>query len=110
MDKAEYFNRVEFVRENVSRNDKLLQLAEECNELAQAILKVRRLEKSSNKPHQSKSEIYANLYEEMADVELCMDILKNELTSAIILVEKNHKLKRWCDRIDTEGAYEECKN
>lgn len=108
MDKKEYFYNLEIIRENVSREDRLLQLAEECNELAQAILKVCRLEKGSNKPQGSKAEVYVNLYEEMADVKLCMSTIENEFTDPLIQVNKDHKLARWVERV--KGVNETCKN
>lgn len=108
MDKQEYFYNIEYIKENVSREDRLLQLAEECNELSQAILKVCRYDKGSNKPQGSKTEVYGNLYEEMADVKLCMATIENEFTDSLIQVNKNHKLARWVNRV--KGVNDTCKN
>ena len=51
----------------------LEQTAEECSELAQACLKLSRYYRNENQTNRSKNELIANMYEEIADVEICID-------------------------------------
>lgn len=53
----------------------LEQLAEECSELAQAALKLARLERGENPTPKTEEECIAALKEEMADVGLCIDAI-----------------------------------
>lgn len=53
----------------------LEQTAEECTELAQACLKLSRYYRCENPTHKSKDEILTNMYEEIADVEICISEL-----------------------------------
>lgn len=55
--------------------DRLIQLAEECSELAQAALKVVRTLPSSMNPTPVRSDdAMANMYEEFGDVLMCADL------------------------------------
>lgn len=58
----------------------LEQTAEECVELAQSCLKLARLMRGENPVHKSLSDILDNLHEEIADVEICIDELKQSRT------------------------------
>lgn len=93
---------MEFIRERLSQEELLAQLAEECAELGKAALKLRRVYDGTNPTPVKRSEAYANLLEEVADVQLCLDILGvNELVLAQHEIRKtmNAKLDRWCQRL-----------
>lgn len=87
--------------ENVDEEDRLFQLAEECNELSQAVFKLYRYKKGTNKPKGTLTSVYNNLMEEIADVSLCLDVVVNSrpTTKALVKAKKEYKLKRWIDRI-----------
>lgn len=53
----------------------LEQLAEECGELTQAALKLARLRRGENPTPKTEMQCIAGLTEEIADVELCINIL-----------------------------------
>ena len=79
----------------------LEQCAEECNELAQACLKMARKLRGDNPTPKSIDEIVANLTEEIADVEVCIDeILYSKIVSddSIDTVKKS-KTRRWRQRV-----------
>lgn len=75
------------------------QLAEECAELAQAALKLQRIEEGKNPTPVTREDAAANLLEEGSDVELCMQILNSsglKTWDPDIAVSKQ---RRWEDRI-----------
>lgn len=91
-----------FIIENVSYEDRLLQLAEECNELSQAILKWHRLIKGTNPPSNTES-IVDNLNEELVDVQLCLKTITKNIdtqTRAELDIKEFSKLNRWVERIN----------
>ena len=59
----------------------LEQTAEECIELAHACLKLARHMRGENETHKDINDIYANLSEELADVNICV----NELLDAGVI-------------------------
>lgn len=79
----------------------LEQLAEECGELTQAALKLARLKRGENPTPKSEMQCIAGLTEEIADVELCIDLLKRggivdkDRVSAIM----RNKEVRWNGRL-----------
>ncbi len=84
----------------VSYEDRLLQLAEECNELSQAILKWYRATSNTNPPAEN-VDVFKNLYEELADVRLCLKtVVDDTATKEIVQENENYKLKRWVKRLD----------
>lgn len=76
------------------------QLAEECAELAQAALKYARIKRGENPTPKTRAEAKAALLEEIADVELCVDLLPYEPGDApkIDLI-KGQKNQRWRQRL-----------
>lgn len=66
---------IEFIRENLSQEELLTQLAEECAELSKAALKLRRVYNGNNPTPVRRPEAYDNVIEEIADVMLCIDVL-----------------------------------
>lgn len=109
---------IERIREKLGDDELLCQLAEECAELAQAALKVKRAMTAKNYTPVGLSEARAKLLEECADVLLCMDaiefIQKNDYEIAKVMDEK---LERWVERIENPNippcgstAWWVCKN
>lgn len=76
----------------------LEQLAEECTELAQAALKLARLERGENPTPKTLGECFKDLIAEMADVNLCIWVIE---TSRGLDLRRysNWKLERWAKRI-----------
>lgn len=79
----------------------LEQLAEECSELAQAALKLARLERCENPTPKTEEECVSALNEEMADVCLCMDVIKcvREYDLSNVGNKACVKMERWAQRI-----------
>jgi NTP pyrophosphatase (non-canonical NTP hydrolase) len=73
----------------------LEQLAEESTELAHAALKQARIERDENPTPVSASEAFSNLFEEVADVRLCIRAI--EATQA----KKKQAVQRKKERHDT---------
>lgn len=94
---------IDFIRHHVSDVEILCQLAEECNELAHAALKLRRTMTNDNPTPISECEAKKNLMEEIADVSLClkalgMDLIDREFCLNITRTT-NEKARRWAGRI-----------
>lgn len=92
---------IEYIREQLSQEELLCQLAEEASELAQAALKLRRVYDGSNPTPVKRSEAFDNLKEEIADVELVLMVLGYDRS---MLISEKHKrmdtkLARWVHRL-----------
>lgn len=76
------------------------QLAEECSELAQAALKLARLERGENPTPKAKIDCESALMEEIADVHLCIGVISThfECYSKLNDIEIS-KRERWAQRI-----------
>ena len=80
---------------------KLIQLAEEASELAQACLKlVRVMDGDSPAPEQA---VRDNLIEEMADVSVCMTALQDIAPLSQVGEIITQKAQRWEDRLNGKG-------
>ena len=80
---------------------RLIQLAEEASELAQACLKlVRVMDGDTPLPEQY---VRDNLIEEMADVSVCMTALQDIAPLSQVGEIINQKAQRWEDRINGKG-------
>lgn len=92
---------VDLIREKLSQEELLCQLAEECAELGKAALKLRRAYDGTNPTPIKNAEAYNNLLEEIADVILCLEVLNLHAPAAMFEVEKtmNMKVKRWALRL-----------
>lgn len=77
----------------------LEQLAEECSELAQAALKMSRVLRGENPTPKTWTECLDALTEEIADVELCTDQLKDFVDDFRIETIKDQKWARWEARL-----------
>lgn len=88
--------KISYIRSKVSTTDMLVQVAEECNELSAAVLKLIRKLNGENPTPKTDEEIKANIQEEMTDVFLCIDVLGG------VYLDKeqyNYKLNRWVERL-----------
>ena len=77
----------------------LAQLAEECSELAQAALKLRRAMGTVNPPRITMAEAINKLNEEWADVLVCIDELDGFVNDGLVHQIAEYKKKRWIDSI-----------
>jgi NTP pyrophosphatase (non-canonical NTP hydrolase) len=93
---------IEFIRDNLSEEELLAQLAEEAAELGHAALKMRRVMDGRNPTPVRLSEAYANLQEEIADVQLVLEVLGLD-GYAQHAEARQAKLDRWVGRL-REGA------
>lgn len=80
----------------------LEQLAEECGELTQAALKLARLRRGENPTPKTEKECRDALVEEMADVQLVIDLLtmSGVIGDAEVRIRMGKKMLRWLDRIE----------
>lgn len=76
----------------------LEQLAEECSELAQAALKLARLERGENPTPKTEEECVKALLEELGDVNLCMSVIEANRGIHIRCLSVDKK-ERWAQRI-----------
>lgn len=94
---------IKYIREQLSKEELLCQLAEEAAELGQAALKLRRAIDGKNYTPVSVGEAIANLQEEIADVWVSLQALGLDRS---ILYEHNaqEKIKRWADRLKANAV------
>ena len=85
----------EFVSNEINRSALYEHLAEEASELAQAALKVARIQRGENPCGTEIEEALDNMVEEFTDVMLVSDIIGYEKNETIYA----YKLNRWVDRI-----------
>ncbi|MBQ8382027.1 MAG: hypothetical protein IJX47_02350 [Clostridia bacterium] len=91
---------IQEIRKMISEEDMLCQLAEECAELAQAALKLRRAVTQTNPTTVTNFEAIVNLQEEAADVLLCLRVLPATAASGRIVDSVIFsKADRWLNRL-----------
>lgn len=88
-----------FIRQKLSKEELLCQLAEEASELAQAALKLRRVFDGTNPTPTTRKEAVRNFSEEISDVALLVYLLGLDNHLARDNEIMNFKLNRWCDRL-----------
>lgn len=91
-----------WVRKHLGREEILAQLAEECCELGQAALKLRRAMGRHNPTPVSEEEAMASLKEELGDVMGCL-LAFGDLAGLHTTVEtlvSPEKLERWARRLE----------
>ena len=89
------------ISDYLSTSDLLCQLAEECSELAQAALKLKRAMEGTNPTPKSEQECWDDLNEEIADTFLViqqMGLTDKEHTKKFAAIAEKKK-KRWLDRL-----------
>lgn len=102
-DETDLGEKLKFVADALTEKEVLAQLAEEAAELAQAALKLRRAQDDENPTPIPEPEAFYNLGEEIADVALCVDVLRQQDADfgSIWSIEptKRTKLTRWVERL-----------
>ena len=100
---------IDCIREHLSQEELLCQLAEEASELAKAALKLRRVYDGTNPTPTGRGEAFSNLLEEIADVNVAITVLG--LDSAHNLMEisgiMDKKIERWYRRLEEAEAKKE---
>jgi NTP pyrophosphatase (non-canonical NTP hydrolase) len=90
---------INFIRDQLSDEELLAQLSEECNELAKAALKMRRVLDGRNPTPATMPEAWENLQEEISDVLLCLLVLEIDYNDPEYGVQMQAKLDRWVGRL-----------
>ena len=85
----------DYITKRLSESERYAQLAEECNELGKAALKIRRIITPGASPTMEAA--LDNLHEEFADVLVCCDVLP--LDWAKIHDIERKKSERWVKRL-----------
>lgn len=94
-------NDLEYIRSRLTQANLWGQLAEECTELAQAALKMQRMEQGANMPRKDRIECMQAVIEEHADVALCFEMLNwqdKEPRQDI----REIKIARWAEHLKKE--------
>jgi NTP pyrophosphatase (non-canonical NTP hydrolase) len=96
--------RKDYIKESLNTEELLCQLAEEAAELSQAALKLRRVITRINPAPIGAVQANTNLNEEVADVDLCLDLLGFRSDTYRDLAEqiKESKIRRWSWRLGME--------
>lgn len=93
----------DYIYAELGEEELLCQLAEECAELTQAALKLRRVYTGKNPTPITTEQAIAGLLEEIADMRLCVEMLFLTPTEEEKINETiDKKTKRWVKRIETE--------
>lgn len=97
---------IEYIRQNLPKEELLAQLAEECAELGKAALKLRRAYSGVNPTPVTRAEAFSNLVEEVADVTLCLEVLYLNSEEVQYNCDRiwEEKAVRWKNRLMEEVA------
>ena len=87
------------IKDYLPEKEILAQLAEECAELAQAALKLRRALDGTNPTPKSEENCREALREEIADVLLCLSEIEDTWIGRVAYYT-NTKRKRWLQRLE----------
>lgn len=90
------------IKKSLSVVELLAGLAEEASEVAQAALKLRRVYDQSNPTPMREDEAIEKLYEEVADVQLYLQMIDIPWNYIDEIIER--KRKRWEERIREQNA------
>lgn len=94
---------IDYITKHLSEGDILCQIAEEASELAKAALKLKRAIEGTNPTPVTKKEAIENLVEEIADINLCIDIIETKFDDGFPLDLEIEtiiiKADRWCKRL-----------
>jgi NTP pyrophosphatase (non-canonical NTP hydrolase) len=79
------------------------QLAEECTELAQAALKLARIERGENPTPKTRQEAWGDFLEEWADAKICLALISYtpEDYGEVLRIGRE-KLQRWKQRLEEQ--------
>lgn len=90
----------EKIKQHIPQDELLVQLAEECAELSQAALKLRRALTGINPTPVTAEEARKNLVEETADVYNVLGLLLDAVDNAEIYSIIRRKRERWLKRLE----------
>ncbi|HAX35883.1 MAG TPA: hypothetical protein DCX85_09840 [Tyzzerella sp.] len=90
----------EKIKQHIPQDELLAQLAEECAELSQAALKLRRALTGINPTPVTAEEARKNLVEETADVYNVLGLLLDAVENAEIYSIIRRKKERWLKRLE----------
>lgn len=92
---------IAIIMKHLSCGEVMAQLAEECDELGHAALKMRRTIIPDNPTPITEEEAYKRVMEEIADIALCIDVLgiNNAIDRLKIEQIKRAKAERWAKRL-----------
>ena len=95
------YERISVIRSLLGEEELLCQLAEECDELGKAALKLRRVLNGKNYTPVTEDQARENLLEEIADVSLCLAVLGLDAPIYGDMVGNiwDEKLHRWTSRL-----------
>lgn len=88
------------VQELLDKPELLCQLAEECNELSKAALKLRRTMHPKNPTPLTEAEAWVAFTEEVADVMAVLKVLNIPTDDAVIQEIQEYKFRRWAGRLE----------
>lgn len=100
---------IEHIAAFLTVHEKRGQLAEEASELSQAALKMQRLFMPMNKPRKTYAECVDNVYEEIADILVCLDVLGISHSADEINRIRREKEQRWARGIRRKTPMKEPK-
>lgn len=103
--------KLRFIRDHLSEEDILCQIAEEAAELAQAALKLQRAKMGTNPTPVDVDSAKHKLLEEIADVSVACDALTKTNRNASGFIEHFYisKLNRWVERLKQHEEEQPCK-
>lgn len=90
----------ERVRELLDQPELFCQLAEECDELGKAALKLRRAITGINPVRMTETDAWRNLYIELADVMNSLDALQIHTDDVLIMIIREEKMERWVNSLE----------
>lgn len=92
----------------LAMEERLAQLAEECGELCQAALKLRRAISGANPTPVSETAARRRLLDEIADVMTCVDVIVMDMDTRAAVdridATMSEKAERWANRLTGQGC------
>ena len=95
---------IEKVQGLLDKSELLCQLAEECQELGKAALKLRRAMTGTNPTPMTETDAWRNLTIEVADLMNSLAVLGIPTDDALIKGIQQDKMKRWVRRLEARKA------
>lgn len=95
---------IQKVRELLDKPELLCQLAEECQELGEAALKLRRAMTGTNPTPMTETDAWRNLNIEVADLMNSLAVLGIPMDDALVQGIQQDKMKRWVRRLEERKA------
>ena len=92
------------VREILDKPELFCQLAEECDELGKAALKLRRAITGINPVRMTEADAWRNLHIELADVMNSLDALQIPTDDALVMSIREEKMERWVRSLEERYA------